>query len=128
MSEGERRELMEALVDTIGSARTDTLFAYLPPTGWGEVATKRDLEIVTLQVDARFEALEARFDAKFAAIDAGFDVLEARTDSRFDSVNSRFASVNSRFDAIEARIRALQWMVGLLVVLVAAVLGTNLAR
>ncbi|HET7385975.1 MAG TPA: hypothetical protein VFJ19_04845 [Nocardioidaceae bacterium] len=85
VGERERRELQEALVDTIGPEQTDTLLGYLPPTGWADVATKRDLEV-----------LDAKFDAKF--------------------------------EAIEARIRALQWMVGLLILLVAAVLGTALFR
>ncbi|MGH3443975.1 MAG: hypothetical protein ACRDPB_01235 [Nocardioidaceae bacterium] len=41
MSERERRDLQEALMQKIGAVHTDALFAHLPPGGWGDVATKR---------------------------------------------------------------------------------------
>lgn len=45
------------------SAARDTILEMLPPVGWADVATKRDLD-----------HLEARIDARFAA---RFDVLRA---------------------------------------------------
>lgn len=72
----------------IGPTQTDTLFAHLPPSGWGDVATKRDLENLRLLL------------------------------------HGEIAELRGEITGIKAELRLLRWMVGLLVVLMAAVLGT----
>jgi hypothetical protein len=73
VEERSRRELQEALMDTIGPEHTDTLLSYLPPTGWADVATTRDLdamraelrgEISELRADLRGEISELRADLR----------------------------------------------------------------
>ena len=39
-----RHELYTYLQETIGHERAATLMGHLPPVGWADVATKRDLE------------------------------------------------------------------------------------
>lgn len=56
--ERSRRRLQEALVDAIGPEPADTLLTYLPPTGWADVATKRD--VATLGTQLRGEMTELR--------------------------------------------------------------------
>lgn len=58
VEERSRRQLQEALMDTIGPEQTDTLLSYLPPTGWAEVATTRDLQ--ALRAELRGEIAELR--------------------------------------------------------------------
>ena len=41
---------------------------HLPPTGWADVATKRDLDHLEAIMNARFEAIEHRFEAVDARI------------------------------------------------------------
>lgn len=53
VTERTRHELHEALVELMGRERAETLMEHLPPTGWGDVATKEYL-------DLRLEALEHR--------------------------------------------------------------------
>jgi hypothetical protein len=37
------------------------MMALVPPLGWGDVATRRDLELFEARIDARFERADARF-------------------------------------------------------------------
>ena len=56
ISEHDRYELHKWLVDSAGEQVAETLMAHLPPVGWADVATKRDLE-----------HLESRFGAELRA-------------------------------------------------------------
>src|SRR5690625_3403826 len=44
IDERARHELYERLESTLGEEATETLMSYLPPVGWADVATKRDLD------------------------------------------------------------------------------------
>ena len=76
VSERNRHDLYEWARATMGEQRADTLMSYLPPVGWGDVATRRDLEL-----------LEARFRAELA---------EFRTELRTDLAEFR-AEMADRF-------------------------------
>ena len=58
ISEEARHELYLALERRIGHAQATTLMEHLPPVGWADVATRRDLEAsearVTALVERRF--------------------------------------------------------------------------
>jgi hypothetical protein len=62
VEERSRRQLQEALMDTIGPEHTDTLLSYLPPTGWADVATTRDVQ--TLGAELRGEISGLRGDLR----------------------------------------------------------------
>jgi len=73
VGERSRRELQEALMEAIGPDQTDTLFGYLPPVGWADVATTRDVaalgdavrgEMATLGGDLRGEMAELRVELR----------------------------------------------------------------
>ncbi len=63
MTEAARQELYEALKEHIGVDPADTLMAAMPPVGWADVATKRDLDVlrneVRLELEARTQSLRA---------------------------------------------------------------------
>jgi hypothetical protein len=44
IDEGSRHQLHVKLEQVLGSEEAGTLMAHLPPVGWGDVATKRDLD------------------------------------------------------------------------------------
>jgi len=89
----------------------ETLFGYLPPVGWADVATKHDLLQLEERLNARIDAVEERQDARMEALEHR---LIARMDERF---------------AGQARAMAQQtWaiLVAVLVALVGAVVTTAL--
>ena len=55
VSEFERHEVFKWLEERMGPERASTMMDLLPPVGWSDIATRRDLE-----------ALEARLDAKIS--------------------------------------------------------------
>jgi hypothetical protein len=44
IDERQRHELYQRLDEVLGGEHADTMMGYLPPVGWADVATKRDLE------------------------------------------------------------------------------------
>ena len=69
ISEALRHQMYERFVETFGTEVGDALMEHLPPTGWADVATKRDLEhhaavtkrdIDMLGVELRGEMAELR--------------------------------------------------------------------
>ena len=103
VDERARHALYERLTEVLGMDEADTLVGYLPPVGWADVATKRDLDHLEERMDAKFAALEERMDAKSAA-------LEERMDARFAALEQRvetgFLAVDQKVDAASARISA----------------------
>lgn len=55
VSEFQRHEVFKRLEERMGPERAATMMDLLPPVGWSDIATRRDLE-----------ALEARLDAKIS--------------------------------------------------------------
>ena len=83
ISEQSRHELHGRLADVIGPDAAATLMEHLPPVGWADVATKRDL-------DAMAAVTKRDLDMFKADIDHRFDALEASLDHRFEVYEQRF--------------------------------------
>lgn len=64
VDERRRHELHERLDQVLDAGHADTLMELLPPVGWADVATNRDLD-----------ALEARMQAGFAEVRAEITAL-----------------------------------------------------
>ncbi len=106
ISEETRHRLYRRLEEVLGPEEAATLMEHLPPVGWADVATKRDLDALEGRMDLRFDALETRFQS----IDLHFDALETRfqsIDLRFDALEPRFQAIDLRFDALEPRFQAI---------------------
>jgi hypothetical protein len=75
-----------------------TLIEHLPPVGWADVATKRDLDALELRIDQRFVSVDHRFDQ----VDQRFDDQARSIDQRFDqmdqSIDERFVWFEEKFN------------------------------
>jgi len=105
--ERERRELQEALVGTIGPDPTDTLLGYLPPVGWADVATKRDLDALESRIGGKIDRLAGRIDGLEGRIDGRIDGLEGRINGRIDGLEGRINGLVGRIDGLDGRIDGL---------------------
>ncbi|MDQ4068737.1 MAG: hypothetical protein M3203_04570 [Actinomycetota bacterium] len=56
IGEEARQELFDRLQRALGRAAATTLMEYLPPVGWSDVATKRDLEVLEHRIRADVRA------------------------------------------------------------------------
>ncbi|HEX9994203.1 MAG TPA: hypothetical protein VGB14_14840 [Acidimicrobiales bacterium] len=60
ITEATRHRLYQALEQAIGQEEATTLMEHLPPVGWDDVATRRDIDHLRGEMELRFEALEHR--------------------------------------------------------------------
>ncbi len=65
IDERSRHELHLKLEQVLGPKSAAILMEHLPPAGWGEVATRRDLDHLREELTSRIEASEQRLRAEF---------------------------------------------------------------
>ena len=68
VGERSRRELQEALMEAIGPDPTDTLFGYLPPAGWADVASTRDVAALGVALRGEMAALGGMLRGEMAEL------------------------------------------------------------
>ena len=64
ISEHDRYELHKWLIDQAGEQVAETMMAHLPPAGWGDVATKRDLDLLATTLRGEMHELRADVNDK----------------------------------------------------------------
>lgn len=63
ISEESRHHLYQRLEEVLGPEEATVLMEHLPPVGWADVATKRDLDVLSMRfdrVDERFTDIDRR--------------------------------------------------------------------
>ena len=85
VSEESRHHLYQRLEEVLGREETKVLMEYLPPVGWADVATKRDLDVLETRMDSRFDRVAERF----ADVDRRLTDMDRRWDERFTQVDRR---------------------------------------
>jgi len=117
ISEESRHHLYQRLEQVLGPREATVMVEHLPPVGWADVATKRDLDALEIRVDMRFD----RVDERFTEIDRRLDTLDVQ-------MRSGFAEVNRRFDETFREFRSLLVAVmSVMAVLFAAMAGAIVA-
>jgi hypothetical protein len=62
VTEESRYLLFQRFGELLGREVVSTLMELLPPVGWADVATRRDLDHLQSRLDAKIDALHARID------------------------------------------------------------------
>ena len=81
IDERARHQLFQKLEQVLGPDEASILMEHLPPVGWADVATKRDLEHLRVELRAEFrDALleqSHRFTMQVIALNSGLAVVVA---------------------------------------------------
>ncbi|MFZ9578557.1 MAG: hypothetical protein ACO3AK_07250, partial [Ilumatobacteraceae bacterium] len=59
-----RLRLHHSLQKTIGAAVSDDLMEFLPPSGWGDLVRRADLDATERRLDTKIDAFGERLDAR----------------------------------------------------------------
>jgi hypothetical protein len=78
ITEDDRNDLYNTVRDKLSPRAAATMMELLPPVGWADVATKRDLDHLREVLDRRFDAIDQRF-ADLPAIYATKGDLQSMT-------------------------------------------------
>ena len=62
IDEQSRHRMYLKLEEALGPEAAATMMEHLPPVGWADVTTKRDLEHLELRIENKLAAMEARFE------------------------------------------------------------------
>jgi len=92
LDERARHELFLRLEEVLGPESAETLMEMMPPVGWADVATKRDLD-----------ALEERMNLRFELVDQRFEVMEHKLLAAFRE--ELLATVGAQSNLISAQTR-----------------------
>ncbi len=93
LDERSRHELFLRLEEVLGPRQAETLMEMMPPVGWADVATKRDLDALEQRMELRFEAIDHRFEAM---------------DHRFEAMDHKFEGLDHKFDTMDHKLEALE--------------------
>jgi hypothetical protein len=67
ITEAARHQLYGKLEGVLGVDDADTLMAHLPPAGWGDVATRADLEVLRADLRTEMANLRTELHREFGA-------------------------------------------------------------
>lgn len=77
ITEGSRHHLHRRLEAVLGREEASTLMEHLPPVGWADVATKRDLDHLNSEVRSELRLLERDVRSELRVLDGKVDTLRA---------------------------------------------------
>ena len=117
LDERSRHELYLRLEEALGADAATTLMEHLPPTGWADVATRRDVDALKGELqgfedhmDLRLAAFEENMNLRLAAFEERsnhrFEAHEERSNHGFEVLEGRFDAMETRFEATEHKLMA----------------------
>ncbi len=106
ITEDQRHELYTGLIELLGREKATTLMEHLPPLGWADVATKRDLDHQSLVTRRDLEVETGKLRTE---MQAGFAAVRGEMRDEFAAVRGEirdeFAAVRGEMQAGLAEVR-----------------------
>jgi hypothetical protein len=81
ITEGRRKRLYDKFEEVLGADNAEVMMELLPPVGWADVATNRELDQLRVAIEARFETSEHRMLAELYRESAGLRAEMAAGDA-----------------------------------------------
>jgi hypothetical protein len=106
VDEGRRLLLHDAARAVLGADAALVLMEMLPPTGWGDVATRQQLEASDVASRQQLSALEERLELRMDAL---------RSDVRAEISDVRAEISDVRTEIADAHRRMMQWSVSTMI-------------
>ena len=105
LDERARHVLFLRLEEVLGAEAAGTLMELMPPVGWADVATKRDLDSLAVATKRDLDALEQRLDLRFEAMDHKLEASKQELLAAFRG--ELLAAVTNQTNVISAQTRVL---------------------
>jgi len=123
VSEESRHVLYQRLEEVLGRQEATTLMEHLPPVGWADVATRRDIDELRVATQRNIEGLHASLDAYRRSIEREIGNVQKDIGTigvRLEHFETRFDGFQSRVDRLHADFRTSMLAVMSMVVVLAA--------
>lgn len=98
VTEVERHNLVQGLIDTLGEERTEILMKCILPEGWDQLATKQDVELAE-------ERLRAEFGEKFGELRGEFGEKFGQLQGEF---GEKFGELRGGFGELRGEVKELK--------------------
>ena len=106
ITQSRRYEMHEVLREKLGVGAADTLVEHLPPEGWGDVATKKDLSQVRTELQMEIALLRSELHQEIALLRSEMIQMEERLTMKIDLAIAKAISNQNK------------WMIGFMFSLV----------
>ena len=124
-TQAQRAALYASLVDSMGEEAADTLMNQLPPSGWGQMATKDDLAGVESRLQAAFTAAIAETNVKIA--ESHGKLVESLADLKVAMHQGFAEAAKERAEIIKAQAEIIKVQAKQLYVIVATIAAATLS-
>jgi hypothetical protein len=100
VSEYDRTQLFVWFEEHMGKERATTMMNLLPPVGWGDVATRRDLDLLEERIEAKLGAMATKQELSSMQASLKQDISDLRSDLQRTFVTWIFAAQATAVAAI----------------------------